>query len=216
MTEQEWLENYNPNAMLRFAWERGLRSGRKHRLFVCSVCRLRGLPADRGWKAVEVVERYVDGRATDDELRKARTGARVAARVYSYCNPSKAVVRAVRPRNGDDDEATRPGRSTYVCIGDLTALVLDIFGCLPFRAVAVKPAWRTRTVKQLARAAYEERELPVGYLDPLRLAVLGDALEDAGCTDADILVHLRSKGRHVRGCWALDLVLGKEGNRRVT
>jgi hypothetical protein len=209
MTEQEWLENYDPNAMLRFAWERGLRSGRKHRLFVCSVCRIRGLPDSRGWKAIEVVERYVDGRATDDELRKARTGARVAARVYSYCNPSKAAVRAVKARNGSDDEATRPGRSTYVCIGDLTDLVLDIFGPLPFRAVAVKRAWQTRTVKQLARAAYEERELPEGYLDNARLAVLSDGLEEAGCSDADILGHLRSKGQHVRGCWALDLVLGK-------
>ena len=42
-----------------------------------------------------------------------------------------------------------------------------------------------------------------------RLAVLSDALEEAGCTDADFLFHLRSEGPHVRGCWALDLLLGK-------
>jgi hypothetical protein len=49
-----------------------------------------------------------------------------------------------------------------------------------------------------------------GTLDPARLTVLADALEDAGCTDADLLGHLRSPGPHVRGCWAVDLVLGKE------
>jgi hypothetical protein len=62
----------------------------------------------------------------------------------------------------------------------------------------------------LAQAAYDERNLPSGHLDNARLAVLSDALEEAGCTDADILSHLRSPGLHVRGCWALDLVLAKE------
>ena len=63
---------------------------------------------------------------------------------------------------------------------------------------------------RLARPAYEDRLLPSGHLDPVRLAVLADALEEAGCTDESILTHLRSAGPHVRGCWALDLVLGKE------
>ena len=63
---------------------------------------------------------------------------------------------------------------------------------------------------QFAQAAYEERELPSGHLSPTRLAVLADALEEAGCRDADLLAHLRAPGPHVRGCWALDLLLGKE------
>jgi hypothetical protein len=42
------------------------------------------------------------------------------------------------------------------------------------------------------------------------MPILGDALEEAGCTDADILAHLRSPGPHVRGCWILDLILGKQ------
>ena len=62
----------------------------------------------------------------------------------------------------------------------------------------------------LARAAYEERELPSGHLDNARLGVLSDALEEAGCTDEALLGHLRGAGPHVRGCWALDLVLAKE------
>jgi hypothetical protein len=52
--------------------------------------------------------------------------------------------------------------------------------------------------------------LPSGHLDPARLAVLADALEDADCTDEAILAHLRSPGLHVLGCWALDLIRGKE------
>ena len=62
----------------------------------------------------------------------------------------------------------------------------------------------------LARAAYEERILPSGHLDPARLAILTDALEEAGRTDEAILSHLRFPGPHVRGCWALDLILGKQ------
>ncbi len=42
------------------------------------------------------------------------------------------------------------------------------------------------------------------------MPVLADALEDAGCADADILAHCRGHGPHVRGCWVVDLVLGKE------
>jgi hypothetical protein len=61
----------------------------------------------------------------------------------------------------------------------------------------------------LARAAYEERSLPSGTIDPARLAVLADALEDSGCNDPALLGHLRGPGPHVRGCWALGHVLTK-------
>jgi hypothetical protein len=61
----------------------------------------------------------------------------------------------------------------------------------------------------LAQAAYDDLILPAGTLDSARLLLLADALEDAGCADADLLGHLRGEGPHVRGCWAVDLVLGK-------
>jgi hypothetical protein len=64
-------------------------------------------------------------------------------------------------------------------------------------------------IPKLARAAYENRSLPAGTLDAARLAVLADALEDAGLTDAEVLGHLRSGGPHVRGCFALDASLGR-------
>ena len=93
-----------------------------------------------------------------------------------------------------------------------TARLRDIVGN-PFRPVAINPAWLTwndGTVRGLAEAIYQERELPSGHLDLTRLAVLADALEDAGCDNADILDHCRQPGEHVRGCWVVDLLLGKE------
>ena len=89
------------------------------------------------------------------------------------------------------------------------ALLHELFGN-PFRSNKFAPSWRTKDVANLAQASYEERALPSGHLDNARLAVLSDALEEAGCADIAILTHLRSPGPHVRGCWALDLVLGKE------
>jgi hypothetical protein len=82
------------------------------------------------------------------------------------------------------------------------SLLRDIFGN-PFRAVAVKSSWRSSTVVSLAQAIYEEPAFD-------RLPILADALEDAGCDHADILEHCRGPGPHVRGCWVVDLILGKE------
>jgi hypothetical protein len=69
--------------------------------------------------------------------------------------------------------------------------------------------WNSGTVRRLAQGVYDEPRMPEGTLDNARLAVLADALEEAGCTDLDLLGHLRGSGGHVRGCWALDVVLGK-------
>ena len=80
----------------------------------------------------------------------------------------------------------------------------------PFRPVTIDPACLTPTVLALAQSAYDNRCLPSGHLDNDRLAVLADAVEDAGCDNSDILNHLRSAGPHVRGCFALDLLLEKE------
>jgi hypothetical protein len=87
-------------------------------------------------------------------------------------------------------------------------LLRDLFAN-PFRAPPdLAPALLTPEVLVQARAAYDDRLLPSGHLDPARLAALADALEEAGCTDAGLLGHLRGEGRpHVRGCWAVDLVL---------
>jgi hypothetical protein len=87
--------------------------------------------------------------------------------------------------------------------------VRDIFRN-PFRPATFDSTWRTPNVTDLAAAIYEERQLPSGLFDKQRLGVLADALEDAGCDNVDILDHLRGGGEHVRGCWVVDLILGKE------
>jgi hypothetical protein len=89
----------------------------------------------------------------------------------------------------------------------LIHLFRDVFGN-PFRPCPFDPAWLAGPVPGLAEAAYEHRDLPAGTLDPSRLAVLADALEDNGA-GADILAHLRGPGPHVRGCWAVDLCTGR-------
>ena len=84
-------------------------------------------------------------------------------------------------------------------------LFRDIFGN-SFRPVAVDPdwlAWNHGTVSGIARHIYDDRAFD-------DLPILADALEDAGCTNADVLNHCRGGGEHVRGCWVVDLVLGKE------
>ena len=73
----------------------------------------------------------------------------------------------------------------------------------PFRPVTADPRWLTATAVALAQAIYEDRAFD-------RMPILADALEEAGCDDADVLTHLRGDGPHARGCWAVDLVLGKE------
>ena len=80
----------------------------------------------------------------------------------------------------------------------------DIFGN-PFCPISLDPAWLTLndgTVLRIAQAIYGDRGFE-------RLPHLADALEKAGCDEADILTHCRQLGKHVRGCWVLDLLLGR-------
>jgi hypothetical protein len=90
-----------------------------------------------------------------------------------------------------------------------TQLLRDVVGN-PFRPVSINITWLTPTVINLATVAYDNRILPGGTLEPARLAVLADALQEAGCSNSAILDHLRGPGPHVRGCWVVDLILGKE------
>jgi hypothetical protein len=72
----------------------------------------------------------------------------------------------------------------------------------PFRPVSIDPSWLTSTVVALVHGIYDDRAFD-------RLPILADALEDAGCDHPDILGHCRGVGPHARGCWVVDLVLGK-------
>jgi hypothetical protein len=219
VTEAAWLACADPRRLLDYleVYHKAARTKggrRKLRLLACACCRrlwhLAG--GDKGRQGVEVAERYADGLAGKEELRIAREvdepgwDALWSAAQYALKEkPQEATDRMalhyyLLHGAGTDWE----GERRVQC-----GLVRETFGN-PFRPVAVKPAWQAPQVVALAQAAYDERELPAGHLVPGRLAVLADALDDAGGTNSDILDHLRGPGPHVRGCWVIDLVLGKE------
>jgi hypothetical protein len=85
--------------------------------------------------------------------------------------------------------------------GAQATILRDIFGN-PFRPATLDPTWRTQTAVLLARGMYESRDFGA-------IPILADALQDAGCDSDDVLNHCRGPGPHVRGCWVVDLVLGK-------
>jgi hypothetical protein len=162
-----------------------------------------------------------DGRIEDRELNRARSLAAKASQTVWY--------------NGSRGEQDHPGRVeerrvafAHLCTqtGVLRSwaessyevdqwfsddpvlrvqsplLLRCIFGN-PFRCTAFDPRLRTETAVALATGIYADRAFD-------RLPILADALEDAGCDAVELLAHLRGPGPHVRGCWAVDLVLGKE------
>jgi hypothetical protein len=150
---------------------------------------------------LDLAGRYAEGEAADTQLREARR--------HGYCSGLAALL------HPEPAEAARRILSSRGSAASVRAasLIRDVVGN-PFRpapaGTAAWRAWGDGTVVRLARAAYAERPLPEARLEPARLAVLADALEDAGCSDPDLLEHLRGPGPHVRGCWAVDLLQGKE------
>jgi hypothetical protein len=93
------------------------------------------------------------------------------------------------------------------------AVLHDLFGPLPFRAVAADPALlRNDALVRRAQAAYDGRVMPQGVLDPARLAALADELDKLGPAADELVRHLRVPAAvHYRGCWALDVLLGRTG-----
>jgi hypothetical protein len=216
MTEADWLACADPLAMAEFLRSRA--GPRKLRLIACACCRhvWDRLADVRSRRAVEVAERFADGLATSAELLNACNAAcNVAVELAGRGGPAWAAASAAA-RASDPDIAARLrgdggalGMSAYRARGTRRlrqAVVLrDVMGPLLFRPVVVAPRWLAGAdgvVPRLAQAVYDERAFD-------RLPVLADALEDAGCTDAEILGHCRCEGEHVRGCWVVDLMLGK-------
>jgi hypothetical protein len=180
---------------------------------------------------VEIGESYADGEASFEELEAAFLAAdQIHSRGSWQLDVLDAARLAAHPeeRGLADETATAAAAamasgasgvqdywqryaSERACQCDL---LRDLFGPLPFRPLPALPrpvrAWNGGLIVRLAAAIYDERTLPEGTLDSLRLGVLADALEEAGVTDEVILGHLRQQGAvHVRGCFTVDLVLGK-------
>lgn len=100
-------------------------------------------------------------------------------------------------RQGEPSEESASEEQAAQCV-----LLRDVVGN-PFRPVALDPSWLTPAVVSLARTIYEERAFD-------RIPEVADELEKAGCNDIGVLSHCREQGPHVRGCWLVDLILGKE------
>jgi len=197
------------------------------RLFGVACCRrIWHLLADgRSRHVVEVVERYEDGAASDQEMDEAAEAADDASEAIIHSGGGWSSDTLARHAAAWLSAADYPVSQVAAEVAAFAAkaspaateshaqcqYARDIFGN-PFRPIILDPAvltWNDGTVVRLAQAAYDERKLPSGELDNARLAVLADALEEAGCTDAGVLNHLRGPGPHVRGCSAFDLCLGK-------
>ncbi len=221
MTEEEWLESINPRP--RVYYLRGKVSERKFRLLACACCRAVWplLVHERSRKGVEHAEAHAEGLIGDDVLDAACAEASEASdELENLCvegvgeGPEivwNAAEAAWSVTAAWQHVCEAPGIAHYCSgqTGEVVALFRDVVGN-PFRPVALDPVLLTPTVRALAEATYDERELPSGHLTSARLAILADALEEAGCAEQSVLDHLRSPGPHVRGCWPLDLLLAKE------
>ncbi len=205
MNEQDWLACTDPRAMLECL--RGTASDRKLLLFPVGC--FRSLFPRTPWQppaaALDLIERYADGKATLEDVRSAEPGCWLLGAIY-YSDPyDYAVAGGIRYVNQVTHRAVARG-IRYVNHPTLAVAILhDLFGN-PFRPASLNLAWLAwngGTVKRLAAAIYDDRAFE-------RLPILADALEEAGCTDADILAHCRGPGPHVRGCWVVDLLLSKD------
>ena len=219
--ETEWLTATDPTAMLEFLSE--IVAGRKMRLFAIACCAgfVQWLIDQRSRRCLEVADRLADGLVGDEELAAAReeassndllidlpshlAGAARAA-YFAVLDEEYLSVADVMQAAVQDSAASLPDQEwaeriiAAECLRQAN-LLRDIFGN-PIRPSVVDPRWRTSDVIGVAQAIYEDRAFD-------RLPILGDALMDAGCDDDAMLEHCRSEGPHVKGCWVVDLVLGK-------
>ncbi|QEG26965.1 hypothetical protein GobsT_17130 [Gemmata obscuriglobus] len=220
MTEAEWWACADPVKLLASARrKKKLLTDRKFRLFAVECTRAVWdlLPSENGHKAAGVAERYADGTATKKELLAAHLAAvRDTAEEKDITNQAEyaanqALFSAINA-SGDRSNLRYAAECAVECAADDSEAVAervrqcvtlrDILGN-PFRPVAFTPDWRTGTAVSLARGMYESRDFSA-------MPILADALQDAGCDSDDILSHCQGPGPHVRGCWVVDLVLGKE------
>ena len=199
MTEAEWLVCEDSARMLEFIRNRA--SDRKLRLLACACYRRLwdNLASEADKEAIEVAERFADGK-----ISKRRLGIAFANAYGNYLTAVSGERHFAYPVA----EEFAPGCPSVVISmraehPNQVGLFRDTFGPLLFRPVTFDPAWRTATVTSLAHAIYDDRAFD-------RMPILADALEDVGCTNAEVLGHCRGGGEHVRGCWVVDLVLGKE------
>jgi hypothetical protein len=225
MTEAEWLACDEPEQMLDFL--NGTVAERKLRLFATACCRrIWDLLIDKRSRiAVQKLEEYADDLANVRLRRDAYNTANPAYidlhSVEFNANASAACVVVAAAYPIVPPQLRVHGSVSRLLFGNLdgnlcnalqvdgrgirqmqATIVRELLGN-PFRPVAFSPEWRTDTAVALAQQMYDSRDFGA-------MQILADALQDAGCDSDDILNHCRGPGPHVRGCWVVDLVLGKE------
>jgi hypothetical protein len=231
MTEEQWLMCNKTAALLRHLRSLSGSRWRRCMLFNCACCRrIWHLLRDGSRRFVETVERHAD--AVPPPRRGVFWEWEKEAFAYydgPWLNPdTRACIAADQAACSVKQENNKTAEEAAIAVGRLArktgnltgkmaeqtvqcGMFRDIFGN-PFRPIIISSAvmlWNDATVVRLAQAAYDERILPAGALDNTRLAFLADALEEAGCTDEQILTHLRSDTAHYRGCFVVDALLGK-------
>jgi len=154
--------------------------------------------------AFQAIEDAEDANGFDDPVESAVVLATAAWQSREGVMLNDASIRGVAYWAWIVSELESPGvadRSQEQAKALHLRLFHDIFPN-PFRPVAIDQAWLTPTVLLLAAGIYADRAHD-------RLPILADALQEAGCEHSDLLAHCHSDGQHVRGCWAVDLLLGK-------
>ncbi len=214
MTEKEWKEAKQP-LLLVDSIPNEAQSIRRKRLAICGISRVCYWSASiRCSDWIDFVEKYAEGLISDNESIRLQMNDRIGSRAYNSSRLRSllyiATLRKFQLRNALTilkQESTQSNRASDV--------LRDIFGN-PFRPVAFDPRWRTDTAVGIAQQMYDARDFNA-------MPILADALQDAGCEHADILNHCRNNqefgpvggvssgpnATHVRGCWVVDLVLGK-------
>jgi hypothetical protein len=213
MTETDWTAGQDPDALLDAAKAMKRLPARKARLFAGGCFRLVWdmIQADDIRLAVEMSDARADKKISQQELEHHRypmtrpsdnVWTWLAVAIQSLATPSlNPSYVAWQVRTSTENDIYRHARRGIPCRAQ-AELVREVVGN-PFHPVAFDRRWRTEDTVGLARGIYEDRAFD-------RLPLLVDALMDAGCDNDDILAHCRSVGPHVRGCWVIDLVLGKE------
>jgi hypothetical protein len=180
-------------------------SERKLRLFAVACSRRMWAWIDAlGHHAVELAENFADGLAGPDEMRAARLacqGASGQAAWYAAAtNPAIAARNAARSAQAGAAYNSLLGSEVDELLAQ-AKLLLDIFGDR-LQTCAVDPIWLAPNVVNLAQTIYDERAFD-------RMPDLADELAKTGCDNEEILAHCRESRPHVRGCWTLDILLGR-------
>ncbi len=215
MDSARWLSCDDPRKLLE--WVRGKATDRKLRLFACAFWRLwwHALADEDGEEDLESTQLldYAEFWAEEGVRRGPPLPGGfgfgwhplVAKNAIDAANWTIRETAGFKARLDCRRSDAKDREQAAAC---QARLLKEIVGN-PFQPMTITGDRLTPTVLSLARTAYDDRNLPAGALDSNRLAILADALEDAGCSHPALLNHCRSGDEHVRGCWLLDLLLGR-------